>query len=118
MQSPNTNFNNIADQIGSREKSNSIGHIGRDRSNSAFQRFDPSNNDISNKEDTPDEKKIAKSPLIKGNQGEPSFGAASKQETVSGKASLNRLSGTHESAKKPDASKRKPDVQNNQNLSA
>ena len=102
MNSPKNRMSNIADQIGpnSREKSNSLGNIGRDRSNSAFQKFDPSNNDISHKEDTPDDKIMQKSPLIKGNQGEPSFGAASKQETISVNASQNRLSGSHESQEK------------------
>ena len=42
-----------------------------------------------------------KSPLIKGNQGEPSFGAGSKQETISNAHnSQNRLSGSNESVEK------------------
>jgi hypothetical protein len=42
-----------------------------------------------------------KSPLIKGNQGEPSFGAGSKQESISNaRNSQNRLSGSNESVEK------------------
>jgi hypothetical protein len=73
------------------EKSNSMNNFGRDRANSAFQKFDASKNEIGDREDSlPDQHQhqhqkhnTMKSPLIKGNQGEPSFGAGSKQESIS-----------------------------------
>lgn len=100
MQSPKNKIINISDKIGgSRDKSNSLNNFSRDRANSAFQKFDVKN-ELSNIEEAPVEEKNVyntKSPLIKGNQGEPSFGAASKQETISNAQSKNRLSGSHES---------------------
>ena len=94
IQSPKNRLNSITEKANSREKN--FNTIGRDRANSAFQKFDTSKNEQSLKEES-----VSKSPLIKGNQGEPSFGAASKQETISNaKTSQNRLSGTHESVEK------------------
>jgi hypothetical protein len=84
-----------------------MNNFGRDRANSAFQKFDASKNEMVDKEDSlPDQNQplknnTMKSPLIKGNQGEPSFGAGSKQESISNaRTSQNRLSGSHESGEK------------------
>ena len=65
-----------------------MNNFGRDRANSAFQKFDATKNEMTEIEDSVPEKQQQKhndmkSPLIKGNQGEPSFGAGSKQESIS-----------------------------------
>jgi hypothetical protein len=84
MQSPKNKVNKVI------EKSSSMNNFGRDRANSAFQQFDANKNEIDEKEESIPEQQQPqktnnpmKSPLIKGNQGEPSFGAGSKQESIS-----------------------------------